>query len=47
MTAYAWSTITTAQAIGFTTADTLAFDAGGSARQVAVSIGPAAGAMNT
>lgn len=42
MTAFAWSTMTTAQAIGFTAGDSIAFDgAGSTASGVQVSIGPA------
>ena len=41
MTAFAWSTMTTAQAIGFTAGDSIAFDgAGSTASGVQVSIGP-------
>src|SRR4051812_23095098 len=39
MTAYAWSTVTTAQGLTFTAGDVLTFDTGGTARDPVVSVG--------
>jgi len=41
MTAYSWSTITVSQGLQFVAADTLTFDTGGTAANVAVAIGTA------